>query len=622
MILLVIALSFLIALPSPQMPEANAGFGVLGIEGDALPEGAGVKVIGFNPQSPAEAAGVRIGDVVQTIDGWPVESYEELMDAVQAAPLGQRLLLRIQRNMEEREIQVTLADARLLCESGNGWACGVMGYRLQVRASLDSNNGRQAAEFYGRACELGYVPGCTNLGVMYLLGNSVPEDPAQSAALFERACNSDQAYACLSLAEAHQDGEGVEQDISLALKLYEKACELGEAYACYVLGSMFQNGRDVERDWTIAAKYHELACQGGWVNACPEWWYVSRHEPPDRREPKTFPNATPQLNAALVEATAAGGIDEVRQLLDEGADPNTRGDWGSMRDVRLVKIAIYAKHPEIVRLLIEAGVDIEGKDSGNLATPLTAAIGQGELKTVEVLLQLGAKVRNGDLGAAAGYGSPEMMRRLMEEGIATDDLYLDMMPPVKHAAEMKRFDNIDFLLEHGADIDALDTNDNHSALTYAVDQGETDVVTFLLSRGADPSRLDNNGKTGLHYAAENGSIELLRLLLEAGAGPDVTGRKMMSPLTTAAAIGQTEAVRLLLEHGAIPGTDENAISPLMYAAAMGYYEIVRLLVDAGANVNHMIMDEQMQTHTALSVAVQAGHQDIADLLRDAGAKEP
>jgi ankyrin repeat protein len=325
----------------------------------------------------------------------------------------------------------------------------------------------------------------------------------------------------------------------------------------------------------------------------------------------------------LVKAVEEGKIVDVRRFLEEGADPNSRGDFGSMRDVRLMKIAIFKEQPEIVRMLIEAGVDIEGKDPNNVATPLTAAIGQGHMETVGVLLELGAKVRNGDLGTAAGYGTPEMMRRLMQEGITVDDLYLSYTPAIKHAAEMKRFENVDFLLEHGGDIDALDANDKHTALTYAVDKRDLEVAEFLLSRGADVDKANGEGMTALVYAAGKGDIYLLRLLLAHGANADTMTDVGFTGLLMAVLNRQKESVRVLLAHGAnVDKAAANGTTPLMFAAALNEYEIAKLIVEKGADVNVVAKSGDLAGHSALSIAREAGHTEFAALLRAAGAREP
>ena len=69
------------------------------------------------------------------------------------------------------------------------------------------------------------------------------------------------------------------------------------------------------------------------------------------------------------------------------------------------------------------------------------------------------------------------------------------------------------LLEHGARIDARDTESGATPLHRAASWGRREMVELLLSKGADPNAKDNNGRTPLDLAvasAQTDSAELLR----------------------------------------------------------------------------------------------------------------
>jgi TPR repeat protein len=70
------------------------------------------------------------------------------------------------------------------------------------------------------------------LGLAYLEGLAVPEDPAQAARLFAKACDADDGQGCYELASALQEGEGVAHDAKQATTLLRKACDLGYDNAC------------------------------------------------------------------------------------------------------------------------------------------------------------------------------------------------------------------------------------------------------------------------------------------------------------------------------------------------------------------------------------------------------
>ena len=62
-----------------------------------LPEEAGVEVTRIEPDSPAEHAGLRVGDVVLHYNGQRVEGMEEFSRLVRETPLGREVKLEIYR---------------------------------------------------------------------------------------------------------------------------------------------------------------------------------------------------------------------------------------------------------------------------------------------------------------------------------------------------------------------------------------------------------------------------------------------------------------------------------------------------------------------------------------------
>jgi membrane-associated protease RseP (regulator of RpoE activity) len=70
----------------------------------------GVRVVGVVPGSPAEAAGLRPGDVVASCGGAATRSARALQAAVEGARVGVPLELRLRRGGEEASLQVTPED--------------------------------------------------------------------------------------------------------------------------------------------------------------------------------------------------------------------------------------------------------------------------------------------------------------------------------------------------------------------------------------------------------------------------------------------------------------------------------------------------------------------------------
>jgi len=62
--------------------------------------------------SPAEAAGLRKGDIVVAADGAPIRSAAQLRNRIGLAPLGSRVGLRVERDGAPRSVAVDIAAAR------------------------------------------------------------------------------------------------------------------------------------------------------------------------------------------------------------------------------------------------------------------------------------------------------------------------------------------------------------------------------------------------------------------------------------------------------------------------------------------------------------------------------
>ncbi len=161
------------------------------------------------------------------------------------------------------------------------------------------------------------------------------------------------------------------------------------------------------------------------------------------------------------------------------------------------------------------------------------------------------------------------------------------------------------------------------ALYFASRVGNASLVRLLLERGADP----NDGESTYH-AAENDHREVLQALLEHGADLSaahgtwnntvlyfLAGYRDLNPRSRQADAGMC----WLLEHGAdpnVPSYDQRE-TPLHRVADFGRnLALVRTLLDHGADPDAKRADGR----TPLDLAVRSGHDGIATLLRERGAR--
>jgi hypothetical protein len=139
--------------------------------------------------------------------------------------------------------------------------------------------------------------------------------------------------------------------------------------------------------------------------------------------------------------------------------------------------------------------------------------------------------------------------------------------------------------------------------------GTEEEVQEIISTGQADINWTNpsGGKiTPLMGAIFKDSIGIVRILLNNGADIEKKNEYGFTPINTAAEThGNAEIISLLLKNGADPN-EPNIFgnTPIYNAANNGFKEAVNVLLSGGANVDIMAID----------VALEKGHNDIADIL--------
>jgi serine protease Do len=75
-----------------------------------LDKAEGVIVGGVEPDGPAEKAGLKDGDVILTLDGQPIQSWESFRTQIATSTPGSKAKLEINRDGDRKEITVTLGE--------------------------------------------------------------------------------------------------------------------------------------------------------------------------------------------------------------------------------------------------------------------------------------------------------------------------------------------------------------------------------------------------------------------------------------------------------------------------------------------------------------------------------
>jgi ankyrin repeat protein len=293
--------------------------------------------------------------------------------------------------------------------------------------------------------------------------------------------------------------------------------------------------------------------------------------PADARE-ESSPGRTALIAAAELDMTLTV------QATDAPIDEEDRGPWEAIQDDRATAL---------LRLLLQAGADVNGRDGEGRTALLTAAARRNMLHV---------------------HTQPERGRILhwQREKIA--------LPVVR------------LLLEAGADVNAQD-NAGDTALMKLADidrrwcPSPVEAVRVLLAAGARLDLRDRTGATVLVRDARQGKKEILCLLLAAGADVEARTADGSTALIVAAAAQPPAALLPLLRAGAAVNAANNrgrtALLELLHNYDTNTEKYLRALLQAGADVNARDEDGS----TALDVAVERDWEEAIALLRTAGAVE-
>lgn len=92
--------------------------------------------------------------------------------------------------------------------------------------------------------------------------------------------------------------------------------------------------------------------------------------------------------------------------------------------------------------------------------------------------------------------------------------------PLNHAVNYERNEIVEYLMERGANVNALYEGD-YTPLMSAVQRNNIEIVKLFLKNGADVNLKDKYGKVALYIAVFNNNLEIIKLLVEAKADPFV-----------------------------------------------------------------------------------------------------
>lgn len=229
-----------------------------------------------------------------------------------------------------------------------------------------------------------------------------------------------------------------------------------------------------------------------------------------------------QSHTALWHAVDAGQAEAAQFLLDAGADVTRVYRHGTT----LLMLAARKENLPLVRHLLARGLDVNARDE-NGANALLYSVSHNEspLGVFQALVEAGADGLPAAFVKAAQSGARDIVRYLVEMGVDVNARTADGWTPfLASLCGGYRPELAEELLAAGGD-PRTPLPSGGAVLHVAALGGNRwlNALRAALRAGVDVNARDGQGQTALHTAARHGQIAAINLLLQFGA--DVNARE-------------------------------------------------------------------------------------------------
>lgn len=369
---------------------------------------------------------------------------------------------------------------------------------------------------------------------------------------------------------------------------------------------------------------------------------------PDIQSALLFAVKTSLLNPDLWNACVNGSLEDVRALVENGADPQSCNVNGSQP----IHFAALGGNISVIKYLVSLGCDpcVVNKsgfsplhfavDSGTLESvlelrgmgadlfketvdgysPLVYICGRGATGVFTALheqkeINLNWKNSHGQgclhILAAEEAMNVALIEELVDIGANIDILDNEKRSPLLVACLHKNTKAAQTLIRCGAATNILGKNRHVSPLSAACSTENFPLVVALVENKAELSFTDRDGNTCVHIAAETGNVRIVRYLIESGAPIDSTNRGGLTPADIASSMDHQEVMDLMTAFEGPIGRD----SIFLNACAEGDMEFLESFVEAGSDPREVVSENGSN---GVHIACVFGQIDVVKGLKACG----
>lgn len=248
-------------------------------------------------------------------------------------------------------------------------------------------------------------------------------------------------------------------------------------------------------------------------------------------------------------AASAGKSEFMHALINKGIDINACGEE-NYNGMTALHIACYRSYPQMVKMIIDAGADLDAVDSeGHSAAQYAAFAIYGFKNDSAKEFKYRDSFRNYD-----DSNHNHDIELLYSDRKEIWDMLPDIDIPdnngVTPLLELSKSDKgvelcLDYMVGRGADINAFDRDGNTPVMIYIKYSRYDNELVRYIKNGADINHQNNNGDTPLLLAMERKNFKFVKMLIAAGADVNMKNNEGITALDYAIEHEMTKFIRLL-----------------------------------------------------------------------------
>ncbi|GAB68468.1 hypothetical protein PCYB_133420 [Plasmodium cynomolgi strain B] len=284
-------------------------------------------------------------------------------------------------------------------------------------------------------------------------------------------------------------------------------------------------------------------------------------------------------------------VDACTDVLRETLSNSTMID--DITDLQPIHLATKEGNMELVKKMIKSGIHINSKTKIRKFTPLHLSASKGDLNSVKFLIEHDANINalscdnETPLWCASMSNHLHICKYFLTHGalpnVTTQDKNYDS--PLHAASMIGNLEIVKLLIEYGADVSCLDSN-QLEPIHYAAFEGHKGIVKYLIwkqIRKAVNTKMEEVIKAMQKYGVYSKTVEQLYVLkCKSFYKKRITSRILCCAITS----GKEKMVDIILRRGADPNYFDVRLQlcPIHAASITGNLKIFKNLVRRGANI--------------------------------------